>query len=66
MKPDKSQDTRWIWLQMTRGPKLQHENLQGLNQARRSLDRKIQALTVKETTSKVHMQVHTNKKSHEK
>jgi hypothetical protein len=27
----------------------------------RSLDSKIQALTVKETTSKDHMQVHTNK-----
>jgi chloramphenicol 3-O-phosphotransferase len=30
------------------------------------LDSKIQALTVKETTSKVHMQVHTNKESREK
>jgi hypothetical protein len=28
----KSQDTRWTWLQMTRGPKRQHANLQGLNQ----------------------------------
>jgi hypothetical protein len=28
---------------------------------RRSLDNKIQALTVKETTSKAHMQVHTNR-----
>jgi hypothetical protein len=27
---------------------------------------RIQALTVKETTSKAHMQVHTNKESHEK
>jgi hypothetical protein len=27
---------------------------------------RIQALTVKETTSKAHMQVHTNKQSHEK
>jgi hypothetical protein len=27
---------------------------------------RIQALTVKETTTKVHMQVHTNKESHEK
>jgi hypothetical protein len=33
---------------------------------RRSLDSKIQALTVKETTSKAHMQVHTNKESREK
>jgi hypothetical protein len=33
---------------------------------RRSLDSKILALTVKETTSKAHMQVHTNKGSHEK
>jgi hypothetical protein len=33
---------------------------------RQSLRSKIQALTVKETTSKVHMQVHTNKGSHEK
>jgi hypothetical protein len=33
---------------------------------RRGLDNKIQALTVKETTSKAHMQVHTNKKSREK
>jgi hypothetical protein len=33
---------------------------------RRSLDNKIQALTVKETTSKVHMQVHTNRESREK
>jgi hypothetical protein len=32
----------------------------------RSLDSKIQALTVKETTSKAHMQVHTNKESREK
>jgi hypothetical protein len=32
----------------------------------RSLDSKIQALTVKETTSKAHMQVHTNRESHEK
>jgi hypothetical protein len=31
-----------------------------------SLDSKIQALTVKETTSKAYMQVHTNKESHEK
>jgi hypothetical protein len=31
-----------------------------------SLDSKIQALTVKETTSKAHMQVHTNKESREK
>jgi hypothetical protein len=33
---------------------------------RRSLDSKIQGLTVKETTSKAHMQVHTNKESREK
>jgi hypothetical protein len=33
---------------------------------RRSLDSKIQALTVKETTSKAHMQVHTNKESRKK
>jgi hypothetical protein len=33
---------------------------------RQSLDSKIQALTVKETTSKTHMQVHTNKESREK
>jgi hypothetical protein len=33
---------------------------------RRSLDSKIQALTVKETTLKAHMQVHTNKGSCEK
>jgi hypothetical protein len=32
----------------------------------RSLDSKIQALTAKETMSKAHMQVHTNKESHEK
>jgi hypothetical protein len=32
----------------------------------RSLDSKIQALTAKETTSKAHMQVHTNKESREK
>jgi hypothetical protein len=32
----------------------------------RSLDSKMQALTMKETTSKAHMQVHTNKESHEK
>jgi hypothetical protein len=32
----------------------------------RSLDSKIQALTAKETTSKAHMQVHTNKESCEK
>jgi hypothetical protein len=32
----------------------------------RSLDSKIQALTVKKTTSKAHMQVHTNKESREK
>jgi hypothetical protein len=32
----------------------------------RSLDSKIQALTVKETTSKAHMQVHTNRESREK
>jgi hypothetical protein len=31
-----------------------------------SLDDKIQALTVKETMSKAHMQAHTNKESHEK
>jgi hypothetical protein len=31
-----------------------------------SLDSRIQALTVKETTSKAHMQVHTNKESREK
>jgi hypothetical protein len=33
---------------------------------RRSLDSKIQALTVKETMSKAHMQVHTNNESREK
>jgi hypothetical protein len=33
---------------------------------RRSLDSKIQALTAKKTTSKAHMQVHTNKGSREK
>jgi hypothetical protein len=33
---------------------------------RRSLDSKIQALTAKETTSKAHMQVHTNKELREK
>jgi hypothetical protein len=32
----------------------------------RGLDSKIQALTVKETTSKAHMQVHTKKESREK
>ena len=32
----------------------------------RGLDSKIQALTVKETTSKAHMQVHSNKESREK
>jgi hypothetical protein len=32
----------------------------------RILDSKIQALTVKETTSKAHMQMHTNRKSREK
>jgi hypothetical protein len=32
----------------------------------RSLDSKIQALTVKETTSKAHMQVHTSRESREK
>jgi hypothetical protein len=32
---------------------------------RRSLDSKIQALTMKEMTSKAHMQVHTNKESRE-
>jgi hypothetical protein len=31
-----------------------------------SLDSKIQTLTVKETTSKAHMQVHTNRESREK
>jgi hypothetical protein len=30
MKPDKSQDTRWTWLQMARGPKHQHAKLWGL------------------------------------
>jgi hypothetical protein len=33
---------------------------------RRSLDIKIQSLTTKETKSKAHMQVHTNKESREK
>jgi hypothetical protein len=33
---------------------------------RRSLDNKIQALTVKETTPKAHMQVHTSRESREK
>jgi hypothetical protein len=33
---------------------------------RRSMDSKIQALTVKETTSKAHMQVHTSRESREK
>jgi hypothetical protein len=33
---------------------------------RRSLDSEIQALTMKETTLKAHMQVHTNKESREK
>jgi hypothetical protein len=32
----------------------------------RSLNSKIQVLTVKETTSKAHIQVHTNKESREK
>jgi hypothetical protein len=33
---------------------------------RRSLDSKIQALTVKETMSNAHMRVHTSRESHEK
>jgi hypothetical protein len=33
---------------------------------RQSLDSKIQALNMKETMSKAHMQVHTNKESREK
>jgi hypothetical protein len=36
------------------------------NMKQRSLDSKIQALTVKETTTNAHMQVHTNKESCEK
>jgi hypothetical protein len=66
MKPDKSQDTRWTWLQMTRGPKRQHANLQDSTRKQRSLDSKIQALIVKEMVSKAHIQVHTNKGSREK
>jgi hypothetical protein len=67
MKPNKSQDTRWTWLQMTRGPKCQRANLQGLNQKNsEAWIARIQALTVKEMMSKAHMQVHTNKESREK
>jgi hypothetical protein len=56
MKPDKSQDTWWTWLQIFRDS----------TRKRRSLDSKIQALTSKETTSKARMQVHTNKELREK
>jgi hypothetical protein len=55
MKPGKSQDRRWTWLQMTWAP----EN----NEAWMA---SIQALGVKEMTSKAYMQVHTNGESHEK
>jgi hypothetical protein len=51
---------------MTRGLKRQRASLQGLNQKIAELASRIQALTVKEMTSKAHMQVHTNKGSHEK
>jgi hypothetical protein len=51
---------------MTRGPKRQHANLQGFNHETTKLGSKIQALTVKETTSKAHMHVHTNKELREK
>jgi hypothetical protein len=66
MKPDKSQDTWWTWLQMTRGPKRQRASLQSQPENSEACIARIQALTVKETTSKSHMQVHTNKGSREK
>jgi hypothetical protein len=40
--------------------------LRDTTRKQRSLDNKIQALTAKKTTSKAHMQVHTNKESREK
>jgi hypothetical protein len=52
---------------MTRGLKRQRASLQGLNQKNsEACIARIQALTVKEMTSKAHMQVHTNKGSREK
>jgi hypothetical protein len=42
------------------------QNFRDSTRKRQSLDSRIQALTVKETASKAHMQVHTNKESREK
>jgi hypothetical protein len=51
---------------MTRGRSVNMQIFRDSTRNRRSLDSKIQALTVKEMTSKAHMQVHTNKESREK
>jgi hypothetical protein len=64
MKPDKSQDTRCTWLQMT--PRTEASRCKSLGTVPENSEAciaRIQALTVKETTSKAHMQVHTNKES---
>jgi hypothetical protein len=42
------------------------QNFRDSTRKQRSFDSKIQALTMKETTSKVHMQVHTNRELREK
>jgi hypothetical protein len=65
MKPNKSQDTRWTWLQ-TRTEASTCKSLGTQPENSEAWIARIQALTVKETTSKAHMQVHTNKESHEK
>jgi hypothetical protein len=66
MKPNKSQDMRWTWLQMTEEWSVNMQIFRDSTRQRQSLDSKNQALTVKETMSKAHMQVHTNKESCEK
>jgi hypothetical protein len=66
MKPDKSQDTRWTWLQMTRGPKLNVQIFRESTRKQRSFDSKDSSLTAKETKSKAHRQVHTIKELGEK
>jgi hypothetical protein len=51
---------------MTRGPKRQRKSSGTQPENGEAWIARIQALTMKETTSKAHMQVHTNKESREK
>jgi hypothetical protein len=66
MKPDKSQYTRWTTPNDPRTEASTYKSSGTQPENNEAWIARIQALTVKETTSKAHMQVHTNKESREK